>query len=515
MKATPLFRFVHTTRRRLQRTIESGRYLCLLFAFIPSCNSTAPLHAQIVQYNSGDPLRFGIGYNTLTGSYAGNCMNTVKQEDIKPAGSADLTPGQMTKWELFSTQDMTALSDKLDLSASASASFIAGSASASAKYIRSKSFNSYHEFLYLNASVANATQVWTVPTLTAPMLALRKRNPTDFLNRCGDAFVQTITSGGEMTAILDLSTSASEDTSSLDVAVSGNYGSVQGRAEMKQQLESKISSRQTKVTVIRNGGSGTLPAYSASELIAASLDFPNQILQDPAPMIAVVSSYDHVAPPIDLTYVQESYIQPLFRLYRRAMQYSGDLAYMKGHSSEFRTLSAPPAIQAAADAKLLQETKASIAAFLGHTQSVFSTDFVFNDLDRAEVDDLANKYDTYSDTLGRLAKNCLTSPKTGCKDEPPPFPGKIDDVVRTFTQQTDWNTAVGPVSIVLDSAYVCKVSSVANSWRIADGVNAPVLTCDSTMPKTVTNGNIVTGAFDSYYPDNHGICSYTFLCFRR
>jgi hypothetical protein len=45
--------------------------------------------------------------------------------------------------------------------------------------------------------------------------------------------------------------------------------------------------------------------------------------------------------------------------------------------------------------------------------------------------------------------------------------------------------------------------------------NAPVLSCNVSMPKEVINGPIVTGAVDSYYADNHGSCTYTFLCFRK
>jgi hypothetical protein len=87
--------------------------------------------AQTLKYNPGDELRFGIGYNTLTGQYAGNCTKDLLPSDIKPAGSDEPDPGQLTRYELSSVQDLASLSEKLDFSASASASFVAGSVSAS------------------------------------------------------------------------------------------------------------------------------------------------------------------------------------------------------------------------------------------------------------------------------------------------------------------------------------------------------------------------------------------------
>ena len=115
---------------------------------------------QTIRYNVGDPTRFGLGYNTLTGEFAGNCTVDVNQGDIKPAGPGDAPPlGQLTSWELSSEQDLTTLSESLDFSASASASFTAGSVSASTQYVRSKTFNKYHEFLYVSAAVANGMEM--------------------------------------------------------------------------------------------------------------------------------------------------------------------------------------------------------------------------------------------------------------------------------------------------------------------------------------------------------------------
>ena len=513
------------------RAIFKSLFVVALLSAIPGA-----IFGQTVKFNVGDPLRYGMGYNTLTGQYAGNCTVDVLQTDIQDAGGDVPSPGQLTKWDLTSIENLSSLSEKLDFSSSASASFVAGSVSASAQYVRSRSFNTFHQFLYVDATVANITRVWTKPALQPDMAKLRQKNPLDFLKRCGDSFVKTITDGGELTAVLDLSTSASEDKSSLDVAISGNYGTVEGRAQLKTQLQQTLLNRQTKVTVVRAGGTGKLPSYSADDLIFASQNFPDAVQKHPYPMLAYLASYDTISPSPSLTAKQEAFILPLFQAYRRSMQYSGDLAYIRGNTSEFRTLDFSSTLKSAmATKKAPAQEPADAAAWTAFEealaadtdvafslltdpmkQMVFSsTDFVFQDIDKDQLDLVITNFELYSDKLGSLARLCLNDSKNGCSANAPSEPARIRHLVRVFSAQKDWDTAAGPVSIVLNSSWVVKVVDIIGNWRIADAPNAPIVPCNTHLPKTVTNGYIVTGGFDSYYQDNHGTCTYIFLGYRR
>ena len=502
-----------------------------LFVFSLCLAAPPAVIAQTVKFNVGDPLRLGMGYNTLTAQYAGNCTVPVVSSDVRDAGEGEvLSPGQLTKWDLTSVDTLSSLSEKLDFSASASASFVGGSVSASTQYVRSRSFNTFHQFLYVDASVANSTRVWTKPALDPKMEKLRQTNPLDFLRRCGDSFVKTVTDGGELSAILDLSTLASEDKSSLSIDVNGNFGTAEGRAQLKTDLQQTFSNRQTKVTVIRNGGTGPLPSYSAAELIVATQNFPDLAQQHPSPMLAYLASYDTISAPASLTARQEAFILPLFQAYRRAMQYSGDLAYISRNTSEFRTLEFPATLQsatennqvapeqsAAPDANALKNAQETFALFIDPLKQkvVPNTDFTFRDIDKDQLDVTVKNLDSYLDQLGSLARTCVSDPKNGCSGSVPSEPDRIAYLVRVFTHKEDWNTASGPVSILLDPSWVVKIVDIVGSWRIADAANAPVYPCNASMPRTVTNGYIITGSFDSYYPDNHGICTYVFLGFRR
>ncbi len=497
------------------------------------CGIPIAAKSQNVKFNVGDPMIFGMGYNTLTGTYAGNCTMPVVASDIKPAGDDMPTPGQLSQYRLQSVESLETLSELMDFSASASASFVAGSVSASAEYVHSRTFNAYHQFVYVSADVANDTKVWTKPQLLPEMEKLRHTAPLQFLNRCGDAFVRTITTGGELSAVVDLSVSASEDKSSLDVAISGNYGNAEGKAKLHEALAHTLLNRQTNVYVLHAGGKSQIPSYSADDLIAESLTFPDEVRDHSWPMLAQVASYDTISTPATLTLKQERFIRPLFRLYKQGMQYLGDLTYMNLHSSEFRILIVPAAAAAATHkvdpATLKREDKAGWEAYstnrandprerfdqlLTRRQKEISTDFDFKDLDKTQLKQTIAAYEKFQDDLELLALGCLRDPDHGCSGSSPDLPAQIEHVIRTFPEQQNWDTAAGPVLINLDPAYVCKVVDILGTWRIADAPNAPVLSCD-VLPKSVTDGHIVTGGFDSYYPDNHGVCSYQFLCYRR
>jgi len=478
------------------------RYSLVIAAFVAGSSQMA---SQTLRYNPGDPLQFGMGYNTLTGEYAGKCTVDVLPKDVGDAGQGVPEPGQLTKWELSSVEDLAALSDKLDFSASASASFIAGSVSASTRYIRSKSFNTFHQFVVVDTSVVNSTKIWLKPDLTPEMKELYRTDTIGFLARCGDTFVRTITSGGELTAIIDLSTSAQEDLSSLSVAISGNYGTAEGKSELRQQLQKTLLNRQSKVSVVRAGGTGGLPSYSAEALIAASLSFGDVVLQHPYPMLAGLASYGTVITPKPLTIEQERFIRPILIAYRRAMQYSGDLAYLRARTSEFRQLFTE---------KKDESTEQSLHILLDHSiQPVVSGDFVFKDVDRSAINQKIDAFENYSEELGALARTCLANPTAGCSGKVPAPPEQLAGVVRVFVATRPWDTAAGPVDIHLDSAWVCKVTGISGLWRPREAPG-DMHSCDD-LPKGVTNGYIVTGGFDNYYPDNHGTCNYEFLCYRR
>ena len=470
-----------------------------------SCLLPLSLSAQSLRYNVGDPLQFGVGYNTLTGEYAGNCMQKAKPTEIgTPVDAEGISPGQLTRWELSSVQDLSTLTTKLDFSASASASFAAGSVSAAVQYMKSKSFNKYHEFVFVSASVANSTSVWTPPKngLLPDDLKLRQR-PLEFLQKCGDAFVRTITTGGELTAVLDINTEAQEDASNLSISVSGSYGTASGQAALTDQLKQTMSSRSTHVTVFRAGGTGPLPNYTSDDLIKASMDFPVVVAKSPVPLQAQLASYDLVAPPVRLTASQQQFIGPLFRLYKRAMQSAGNLQYIQGHTGEFRVISGGDTT-----IQVLENRQQSEEASYDFSDTLTNGD-------KQKVRATSDAMDDYVNKLEVLATGCLDDPQKKCKGDVPPFPDEtpVVNIVRVFTIDKPWATNAGPVDISLPIAYMCKVENISGNWQPGDG---RTLSCNG-LPKQMIHGHILTGEFDNprQYGDNVGTCTFYFICTRK
>ena len=466
--------------------------------------SPLPLTAQTVHYTKGKALEFGVGYNTLTGEYAGNCLTKADKGDIQPAGNMPgKSPGQLTKWEMSSVQDISQLEEKLDFSASASASFAAGSASADVKYVKSRSFNKYHEFLYVDAAIANTTDVWTPPkNALKDNLDLRKR-PLDFLRKCGDAFVRTITYGGELTAVVEINTQAEESTSAVGASVSGSYGTASAQADVTTRLRQAISSRAIHVEVFRNGGVGAIPDTTSDVLIKASQDFPTEVVTHPVPMEADLASYDIIDPASPLTATQQQYIGPLFRMYQRVLASLGNLKYIKGHTGEFRVVSGP-----------------GVSPDALATQQTIQTTYDFSDaLTQADKDRVNAAYDALDDLSHKLeaaASACLANTRR-CTGALPAFPEKEEratlTVVRVFETTQPYDTHSGPVSISLPIDYMCRVENITGGDFVY-WIGHPNGHC-SELPKGMTHGHILIGNWDSDYSDNTGQCTYHFLCARK
>lgn len=490
--------------------------------------------AEQIKYNQGDPMDYGIGFNTLTGKYAGRCLVQYQNADIKTVAAGDVAgAGQSSQWYVTSVDNTQTLAETLDASASISVGFLFGSASASSSYLHSREFNSYHQFLVLQVHVVNGTRYWDIPdTATAlpkNLQDLKDNHPLDFLNRCGNTYVRTITTGGEFDAVLDVSTSALDDRSALTVNLSGNYGTGEGKAQLKEKIEQTYQNRQVSVRVVRAGGKGSLPSFSAADLISASLGFGADVAANPVPASAELAPYDTIYVGIGQPPDVESFIMRLFRAYMRALQYNGDLAFIRMHTSDFRKLAVPR--EAAYAASLRSSDKHDNTAPPERFQQFVDSqltrltdssqpqpnpgDFEFRALNSDEIEGTIEQFEDYTDTLNTMARECFAHPDQKCHGDLPTPPKKIANVVRVAFPTVAWDTRK-PVNINLDTALTCKVDNVLGRWQYTQ--NSDWQSCGA-LPNIVTNGHIVSGDFDTNkaggYEDNNGVCTYQFICMRR
>ncbi len=169
------------------------------------------------------PVQIGSGYNTVTDSIAGDCMErtslTTLSDDFRDrtlSSSSSNRPGTAGNEVLVTyVEDHKRLSQELGTRASARARFFLFSVSAEAEYANSSDFSSNSSFMLASATMRKETERLERYTIEKSALSLLKTNPRAFFMRCGDQFVAGRIKGASFTAIVEIRDTTSETRSAL------------------------------------------------------------------------------------------------------------------------------------------------------------------------------------------------------------------------------------------------------------------------------------------------------------
>jgi len=173
------------------------------------------------------PVQVGSGYNTITETVAGDCMErsslTTLSEDrsMSSAGSPEGGPATAGN-EVVVTylEDYRRLGEEIGVKASARARFFVFSVSAEAEYANGSDFSKNSSFLIATATMRKETERLQQYRIKEDALTLLRSNPRAFLRRCGNQFVAGRIKGASFTAVVEIR-DTTEDTRS---AVRGKVG---------------------------------------------------------------------------------------------------------------------------------------------------------------------------------------------------------------------------------------------------------------------------------------------------
>ena len=198
------------------------------------------------------PVQVGSGYNTITKTVAGDCMErsslTTLSEDQSrgSAGSAPESGPATAGNEVIITylEDYRRLGEEIGVKASARARFFVFSVSAEAEYANGSDFSKNSSFLIATATMRKETERLRQYRIKEDALTLLRSNPRAFFRRCGNQFVAGRIKGASFTAVVEIR-DTTEDTRSavrgkvgagLSLGGFGAEASVEGTKALEQAL---------------------------------------------------------------------------------------------------------------------------------------------------------------------------------------------------------------------------------------------------------------------------------------
>ncbi len=198
-----------------------------------------------VPYKKG--YDFGVGADLASGSPMGKVVGSAYS-------GVESALGATTKFEIVRIHSTAELETKLgiDVEASYGSGAFAG-ASARFDYAKSSKIQSSSLFMAITANVELAFNSIDEPTLT-PEAAQLVNRPDAFASRYGNMFVRGVGRGGLFVGVIQIDTSSSEDSESIDAELKGSYGLYSASAKVKfEELQKKYHS-EIRISVYHEGG---------------------------------------------------------------------------------------------------------------------------------------------------------------------------------------------------------------------------------------------------------------------
>lgn len=231
---------------------------------------------------STDKLSVGDGFDSATGAPGAQCVDYDPTQPQTQLHTVIPDAGQQVTFRMEQVTTLQKMKDDLNVSAAASFGWGIYSGDASYDFIKSGNYTSYTNYLFVNVEALNATQQLNKKVLSTAALSYAQQGTANFTAHCGDQYIYAYRSGGEFTAIVQFSSSSSEEqqqvSAKIDASVNAFVAHGSGSASFKESLQSLSEVGTKRVFVLRAGDEGDIG--SVDKLVDTALAFAGKVKQD-------------------------------------------------------------------------------------------------------------------------------------------------------------------------------------------------------------------------------------------
>lgn len=238
-----------------------------------------------------DPLatdfQIGRGINILSGQALGDCL-----QPLNPAPAFDVD-GKESSFTINKIESSNDLIKQMGMTAKAKYFGENGPVSGKTSFTDQFSVNQQSLFLSFTVRVTNPLYTASNASLRPEAIELFKSQGAEaFREACGDEFVRSYTSGGELIAVLEIHTKSETHKETIEESIKGSYGSYPGPSSFSKNLEQVISENQTDFYIYQSGGVFEHTNLSAEALINKAMAYPSSVTKfNSRPILAYTAPY--------------------------------------------------------------------------------------------------------------------------------------------------------------------------------------------------------------------------------
>lgn len=260
----------------------------------PPCESTNLMPAAFrgdMTYptaEAGEVVTLGQGHDTRLSELLQTCVQ----------GQVGTTSGENVDYELHEIETREQLSENLRVNVRVSAGFGGFGLKGRFRMARAREVSRYDLNIWMRVRVHSHSQSLVNDVRLKPEFEdLLDIAPLEFVERCGDRFVQKVSYGGELLVVLSIATESESDRRDLSARLSASFGLFgSADASMDENTFEALEGREVTLLIDRVGGGGQLPDLrTARELIEYARNFPNEVAgNDPVVFEYVTRPFDRV-----------------------------------------------------------------------------------------------------------------------------------------------------------------------------------------------------------------------------
>ena len=243
---------------------------------------------ELTLANSSDVVAIGMGYDMRRGELLQECVTGVSAR----------SEGEDVIYEFRELETRAEMSQALAVDVAVSIGFMGFGFTNRFSMARSRDVSIYDLNIWVRVRVETASEAFVSDVALRPEFEeMIGTDPFEFLERCGERFVQSVSFGGELLMLLSVSTESEADRRELEnrlTARFGLFGSVE--VGVANAFEEAFEGREVTIQVSRTGGGGSLPPMStAAELFDYARQFPEEVANnEPVAFRYVTRPYDRI-----------------------------------------------------------------------------------------------------------------------------------------------------------------------------------------------------------------------------
>ena len=439
-----------------------------------------------LELNVADPtdvISPGVGYDTRAGELLQLCVT----------GGIATSPAEDVVFEFREIENRADLSEALGVGVDVSLGFLGWGFSNHFRMARSRDISSYDLNIWVRVRVITGSEALVSDVQILPEFQeLLESDPFEFLERCGDRFVQSVTFGGELIILLSVETYSDSDRFELENRLSASFGIFGSLGvDVESSFSEEFDGREVSVEVSRVGGGGSLPSLATAEdILEYARQFPEEVASHPpVPFRFVTRPYDRIH---DGDLCLPGFDEKSIELIEEAWDLLNEAVGIRNALEE--AIDNPDAYACGTN----EDRRA--------------------DLERVE-EFLAALEDAAEDCAQAMASADSTETSSECRElerlmdefDPPEPPLRWQSLVTFEAPATERNQ-----SLFLAESQVCELVAVEGLWsRYAQNNHCPNPdTCWRECPVGSLVGEEFAISFDDdRMDDNRGVCTYTFGCF--